>query len=126
MLGDLAIEKYNPIKTTNANLEDSESHLYSFAVMPYEKTFFGYSPNLDSYTMHLTDKRLIVEPGINGELLEKFYKFINFIPLEGAHYAKCINKEAIKKMHYLKYTYISINYQEIEKFDCLLTSFNTS
>ncbi|WP_066424105.1 hypothetical protein [Anabaena sp. 4-3] len=122
------MENDEPVKIINTNLEDSEIHFYSFTVMPYEKSFFGYSPSAGSYTIHLTDKRLIVEPDINAEFLEKFYKFLNFIPFEGAgvYRAKYMNKEAIKKMYYLKYTFISINYGQIENFNCLSTSFNTN
>lgn len=122
------MENYEPVKIINTNLEDSEIHFYSFAVVPFEKTFFGYSPSACSYTIHLTDKRLIVEPDINAELLEKFYKFFNLMPFGGAgtYRAKHMSKEAIKKMYYLKYTSISINYDDIEKFSYLPTAFNTN
>ncbi|HIK07611.1 MAG TPA: hypothetical protein IGS40_23470 [Trichormus sp. M33_DOE_039] len=122
------MENYVPIKIINANLEDSEIHFYSFAVVPFEKTLFGYSPSACSYTMHLTDKRLIVEPDINAELLEKFYKPFNLMPFgrAGTYRAKHMSKEGIKKMYYLKYTSISINSDEIEKFSYFQTAFNTN
>ncbi len=120
------MEKYSPIKIINATLEDSETHICSFAAMPYEKSLFGYTPNHASYTLHLTDTRLIVEPDVNADFLEKFYSLMNFIPLKEAHYGKSRLKEAIKKMHFTKYTFISISYQEIERIDSLPAYFNNS
>jgi hypothetical protein len=119
-------EQYTPIKLISTSLEDSEQHLYSFSAVVVKKNWLGYSATGGSYTIHLTNKRLIVESDVNAEFLENFYSLIQFIPLEGTYYAKGKAKEAKKKMDYLKYTSISINYNDIEKFEVLTGNFKLS
>ena len=118
--------KYTPIKLINTSLEDSEYHFYSFSAVVVEKNWLGYSATGTSYTIHLTNKRLIVENDVNAELLENFYSLIQFIPLQGTYYTKGKAKDAKKKMNYLKYTSISINYDDIEKFEVLTGNFKLS
>ncbi|OBQ11985.1 MAG: hypothetical protein AN482_07695 [Anabaena sp. LE011-02] len=119
-------EQYTPIKLINTSLEDSEYHFYSFSAVVVEKNWLGYSATGASYTIHLTNKRLIVESDVNAEFLENFYSLIQFIPLQGTYYAKGKAKDAKKKMDYLKYTSISINYDDIEKFEVLTGNFKLS
>ncbi len=119
-------QQYTPIKLINTNLEDSEHHLYSFSAVVVEKNWLGYSATGGSYTIHLTNKRLIVESDVNAEFLENFYSLIQFIPLQGTYYAKGKAKDAKKKMNYLKYTSISINYDDIEKFEVMTGTFKLS
>ncbi|MBE8969893.1 hypothetical protein IQ277_27830 [Nostocales cyanobacterium LEGE 12452] len=117
------MEQYSAIELVNTTLEDSELHLHSFSVIVGEKGLFGYSATGGSYTIHLTDKRLIVEPDVNEKLLENFYSAVQVIPFNGTHYAKTKAKNAKNNMNYMKYTSISLSYDEIETIKFLSGSF---
>lgn len=130
---------YAPIPLKVAQLESDEEHLHSFGIFPcvYERRglilrFAMWYRDDTAYYLHLTDRRIIVEPYEVGKIEKLLQKGI--LALAGAyssgtgaaialHARKGEINAANRKMEAAKGSYTAIRYSEIEKIDSFRSAF---
>ncbi|MBV6627855.1 MAG: hypothetical protein KI793_33855 [Rivularia sp. (in: Bacteria)] len=112
--------EYAPTNLLNTKLDFAEEHHYSYTINPLRKQLGCYHRYLEYYTIHITNKRLILESYINHDILINYHNLYPYLPsfddllaFAAFTYKNRIIK-AKKNMQLIKYKSVSLEYKYID------------